>query len=332
MLLTLLSLLIGSAHAQELSELRELSRFDKKHSIFSDKERIKVRTHPNKYGPVFQRVGLEEILTSPEELGVIKAGTFIYTMENSRKVFVDQDINVRFHRMPDEQGFKYLISKNGDIKFKVETKYIHSIAPETVMYEPPHSYTPAPEREFIRWDQKLNAKYQLGVASSYMKADYLQDLLNLGSSPSGQMNHISGSVIADWEWPIKVGLGAHYQRAQFNTDGGTTNFSTFSFGPIFKSKTFYPNEVAVRLNAQISYSPLGKMDVNISRGSTGFKFNSTDLHLGVEFPFPNRWGEFNVELFIHQQWINLKDQEEIVSLESSNKPNQAIGLGLSQVF
>lgn len=333
MILTLLCLLISSAQAQGLTELRELSQLTKPSPIFSDgKEPIKLRKNINKYDPVYQNVGLEEILSSPEELAVLKPGTYIYRLDNSQKLLLDKDIYIRFHRLPDEQGFKYLVNKNGDILFKARTEDIHSIAPETVMYEPPHSYTPAPEREKILWDGKLKNNIELALAVSMMRADFLQDLLNLDSAPTGQMNHIGVNYLADWKWPVKVGLAAYYQRARYNTDGGTTNFSSVSFGPVFKTKNFYPLEVPVRLQAQIRYSPFGKMDVNISRGSTGFDFNTTDLVVGIEFPLKNRWGEFVLSLFTHYQWMSLKNQEEIVNIESSSKPNQALGFGISQVF
>lgn len=330
MLIVLLSFFISSAHAQ----IKELSELDVRTPIFVEekKELRKYRIHKNKFEPTHPSVGLEEILSSPEELGVVKAGTYIYHLDNSKKLLLDKDIYIRFHRQPDEQGFKYLVSKNGDIKYKVETLYIFSIAQETVMYEPPHSYTPAPERKRVFWDEKLSTKFELGVAASVVRANFLKDLLNLDNTPEGRMNHFGLNYLADWDWPVKIGLGVYYQKASFDTDGETTNFSSVSFGPIFKSKNFYPGNIPLRLQAQIRYSPFAKMDVSTSNGSTGFDFNTTDLLAGVEFPFQNNWGEFVVSLFTHYQWLNLKNQDEIVNIESSSKPNQAIGLGISQVF
>lgn len=332
MFFSLILLFFPQVHAQELSELKELSKFNQKTSIFSDKKPIKIRQHQNKYGPTFETVGLEEILSSPEELGVVKAGSHIYQIEDSQKLFLDKDIFIRFHRKPDEQGFKYLVNKNGDIKYKVETKDIHSVAQETTLYEPPHSYSEAPELKQIVWDQKLNSKFEIGAALSSVKGHYLADLLNLESAPTGQMTQLGVAYHADWEWPVKVGLGAYYQEAKFKTDGGTSSYRAFSLGPIFKSQNFYPMEVAVRVFTQIRYSPVGRMDAQVSRGATSFDFNATDFFLGLEFPMKNRWGEFVTSVFTHYQWLSLKNQDEIVMIESSNKANQAIGLGFSQVF
>ena len=332
MLFTLLFLFFSSAHAQELSELKELSKYNKKTSIFSDKKQVKVRKVKNKYDPTFVRVGLEEILSSPEELGVIKSGSVIYQIEDSKKIYLDKDIFIRFHRQPDEQGFEYIVSENGDITYKVETEYIHSIAQETNLYEPPHSYSAAPEIKRIHWDEKLNSKFEVSLAVSRVEAHYIGDLLNLESTPSGQMTQLGMSYLADWDWPIKVGLGAYYQEAKYDTDGKTTAFRSYSFGPIFKTKSFHPFNIETRIFTQMRYSPMAKVDVNISRGSTSFDFNTTDFLAGLEFPMKNRWGEFVISVFTHYQWMNLKNQEEIVAIESSNKANQAFGLGFSQVF
>lgn len=332
MIALLLSLLISSAHASEYSELRELSKLDFRSTPFIEEELDIKKRDKNNYNDINPIVGLEEILESPEELGALRNGSAVYSLDNSQKKFTTKDIFIRFHRKPDESGFKYLVSKNGDIKFKVRTEDIHSIAPETVMYEAPHSYTPAPEIKRVFWDTKLKSKFEIGLAASMVKAHFLQDLLNLESAPSGQMNHIGLSYLADLDMAVKVGLGVYYQKAQYSTDGGTTNFSTVSFGPVFKSKNFYPFEVAARLLGQFRYSPFGKMDVEISRGSTGFDFNTSDLIFGVEFPIENKIGEFVISLFTHYQWMSLKNQDEIVNIESSNKANQAFGLGISQVF
>lgn len=330
MINVLLSLFIQSAYADD-SVLRDLTKFEKNDRAYIE-ETYKRKRNPEQYKHIDRFIYLDEILESPEELGAVKEGSFVYTLDNKKKFFLDRMIYVRFHKQPDDQGFKYLVNNNGDIIHKVKSEDITSIAPETVMYEPPHSYTPAPEREVIYWDEKLKTKLELGFAFSMMKADFVQDLLNLDSAPTAQMNHVGLNYMADWDWPVRVGIAAYYQYAEFNTDGGISEFSSISFGPLFKSKELYPFKHPMRLNAQVRYSPFGKMDVNVSTGSTSFDFNTTDLLLGVEFPFQNQWGEFVVLLFSHTQWLNLKNQVEIVNIEPSNRPNQALGIGISQVF
>lgn len=333
-LLMLLFNISGEANELDLKDVRALSELEHQQQSFIEKKKDDrvIRENKNRFPPYEVSVGLEEILTSPEELGALKKGTPIYTFEGSRKLVLTKDIYIRFHRQPDEQGFKYLVSKNGSIHFKVETNHIHSIAPETVMYEPPHTYTPAPEIKRIHWDEKLKARYEIGAATSFVQGTYLQDLLNLDSAPKGQLNQLGGNVMANWNWPVKVGLGAYYHQGSFKTDGGTTTFTSLSFGPVFKSKNFYPFEIAVRLVGQIRYSPFGKMNVEISNGETSFDFNTTDFLFGIELPFENKWGEFVVSLFSHSQWMNLKNQEEVVNINSSNKANQAVGVGIAQVF
>lgn len=322
------------ANDLDLTDLRNLSQLEQQQNSFIEKkkdERV-IRKNKNRFPPYDVTIGLAEILGSPEELGALKKGTPIYTFEDSRKVILNKDIYIRFHRQPDDQGFKYLVSKNGSINFKVSADYINSIAPETVMYEPPHTYTPAPEIKKIHYDKKLKTYYEIGAATSFVQGTYLQDLLNLDSAPKGRINQIGGNVMANWKWPVKVGLGAYFTQGSFKTDGGTTTLSSISFGPVFKTKNFHPFEINIRLFAQARYSPFGKMNVEISNGETSFNFNSTDFLFGVELPFENKWGEFVVSIFSQSQWISLKKQQEIVNINSSNKANQAIGLGIAQVF
>lgn len=329
----LLALFTLCSFSQDHSELRDLSHFDYRTTPYIKEDPFKRKTRqPKNYDSINPIVGLEEILASAEESGVVKRGAQLYNLDHSQKTILTRDISIRFHRKPDELGFKYVVDKKGEIKFKVQTEDIYSTAQVTVMHEPPHTYTPAPEIKKVFWDTELTTHFEVSLAASRVNAYFLQDLLNLAVTPSGQMNYLGLSYLADLKAVLSVGVGAYYQKAQYQADGGTSNFSSFSFGPVFKSKKFYPLETATRFFGQFRYSPLAQMDVEIARGSTGFDFNSSELVLGVEFPFKNTLGEWVISLFTHYQWLHLKNQDEIVSIESSTKPNQAVGLGISQVF
>ena len=88
----------------------------------------------------------------------------------------------------------------------------------------------------------------------------------------------------------------------------------------------------IRFQTQFRASPFARATAETSQGNVAFKFNSADLLFSVEHPIENRLGAFILGLFFQNQWLNIKDQPEIVSIKASNHTNKSFGLSLAQVF
>jgi hypothetical protein len=136
----------------------------------------------------------------------------------------------------------------------------------------------------------------------------------------------------EWKLPIKVGAALHYEKSEYKLSGaGSISYSSFSFGPQFKTKDFEILSTEFRLQTQIRVSPFAAAHADTVNGREKYKFNTADLMTSIEHPWKNQWGEFVVGLFYQIQWLNLKDSSD-VNIESSNKTNTSLGLSLSQVI
>lgn len=277
---------------------------------------------------------MSSILSSGTEHGHIQAGRFLVRLSDNKQVEVTEPFFGKFYRLPDEQGFKYVVANDGSCLYKMKSEYFNSVEPELALYEPPLKYTPAPVN-IIRSDvdKKLNIRPEASFLVGMVQGNYMKDLFNDDKASSGVTTQYGVQVATDWKLPIKAGLVLHYEKTTYDlTGGGKINYSAFSFGPQFKTRDFEMFSTPFRFQTQFRVSPFARANAEMVNGEASFKFNSSDLMAGLEHPISNRFGEFVLGAFYQVQWLNIKDQTETVSVTSSNQTNSSFGLSFSQVF
>lgn len=283
--------------------------------------------------PPMKVVLMEEIKASETELGSVLRGVPLVRLSDNQVLTLSKPIYLRYYKRQDEFGYKYLINKDGTTTFKVLNDYVEPIRDELVLYEPPLKYTPAPlVINKTEWDRKLALSPEVSLYIGMTQADYMADLFNDSEARSGSTNQYGVHLFADWNLPLKVGLVVHYEKSSFNLTNGNATYSAISFGPQLKTRDFEVAAIPLRFQTQMRVSPLAKVTAETQNGPIDFKFNSVDLLSSLERPIKNGWGEFVLGVFFQAQWLNIKDQPEIVSLEASNAINKSFGINFSQVF
>jgi hypothetical protein len=161
----------------------------------------------------------------------------------------------------------------------------------------------------------------------------MKDLFNDENANSGVTNQYGVHVAADWNVPVKAGLVFHYEKSSYDlAGGGNVYYSCPSFGPQFKTKDLDFWGALIRFQTQFRVSPFARASAETTQGNVDFKFNSADLLVGAEHPIQNKLGEFVLGVYFQSQWLNIKDQPEIVSINASNEANKSFGLSFAQVF
>lgn len=318
----------------DLEAIRVLERELPSTELVETQEDIEYRRQQIRYRPPYRKVTLDKILNSGTEFGYVKAGKRLIRLKDDEVVTLTESFYAKFFRHEDEQGFKYIQSNDGSCQYKLRSKDFVSIQKETELYEPPLRYTPAP-LNIVKadFDNKLSYAPEFSFYMAKVNGNFMRDLFNDKNAIDGTSQQYGAHVSTKWDLPVKVGGVVHFERASYGlTGGGNVYYSALSFGPQFKSKDFDFSGTPLRLQAQFRVSPLARAAAETTRGDVEFKFNSADLLFSVERPVKNGWGEFVVGAFYQQQWLNIKDQPEIVSIKASNKTNNSFGLSLSQVF
>ena len=331
-------LLLSLAQAQDDSQLKairdlkeELPSFEQ-FKMSADEAAIDRRD--NQFRPPIKVIPLEKIIASGTQLGAVPAGSPIKNILNHKDYSLSRLSYVKFFNLEDELGFKYLQNENGTITWRVHSSFVEPIKHEISLYVPPLKYTPAPTN-IVRaeYDKKLTIRPEVSFYAGLVSGTYMADLFDDTNAQSGVSNQYGVQAFTDWKLPIKIGASLHYEKATYQLSGnGQIIYSSFSIGPQIKSADFEFMKYALRVQSQFRFSPLAKAAAETNNGSQTFKFNSYDLLTSLEHPIKNRFGEFILGLYFQAQWLNIKDQTELVNIEATNETNKSFGLSFSQVF
>lgn len=295
---------------------------------------IEFRRQNFRHRPPFRKVSLEKILKSEIEHGYIKAGKTLIRIEDNVAFKVAESFYTKFYRLEDDLGYKYIQSNEGKCLYKIRSTDFVTIKKELELYVPPTRYTPAPKNlTKADIDKKLKVLPEFSYYLSRVQGSFMRDLFNDENANEGISHQFGLNLSTKWQLPIKAGAAIHYEKATYDLrGGGEVAYSALSFGPQFKTKDFEVSEYTLRVQTQLRFSPFAKAFAQTTNGDVEFEFNAADFMLGLEHPISNDLGEFVVGVFYQQQWLNLKNQPEIVSIKASNETNKAFGLSLSQVF
>jgi len=320
-------------------DLTTIQQIDEQLPAFNEIDLTKEYNHSiirkeNKYSSPNKVVPWVKIQESANSLGSIKGGSPIVRLEDNKTFITEKTIWVKYYTLEDENGFKYLINKNGETTLRIDSRYVRPIQQEISLHVPPTKYTPATEKKLeAEYDKNLNFRPEVSFYSGYVMGDFMKDLFNDSNARTGFSNQFGAHLFADWKLPLKVGGVLHFERATYGLkEDGKINYQSLSFGPQFKTKDFELAGLAYRFQLQIRVSPFAKVNAETSSGAVNFNFNSTDLLTTFEHPMKNTLGEFVLGVFTQSQWLNFREQPEIVSVRASNKTNTSLGLFLSQVF
>ena len=330
-------LLSLSAFAQDELDLKAIKSLEAELPVteYSGRaEDFEQRRYSSRNQYPFKKTKLKSILASGTEHGHVKAGKYLIRIKDNQAIEVNESFYGKFYKLQDDQGFKYIHSNDGSCVYKLKTEFVNNVEQELALYVPPLKYTPAPTN-IIRsdFDKKLKVLPEVTLLMGIVQGSYMKDLFNDNKAASGLTNQYGIHFATSWELPVKAGLVFHYEKSTYNLrGGGKIIYSAVSFGPQFKSKDFELWGEAFRLQTQFRVSPFARAAAETTQGNVDFKFNSADFMVAAEHPIKNSLGEFVLGLFFQTQWLNIKQQPEIVSINASNETNKSIGLSLAQVF
>jgi len=281
-----------------------------------------------------QVVEWDKITNSGLARSSIKAGVPIVRLEDHKVLTVSKEIIVFHFNEGDENGFKYVITKDQSVKFKIDSRYLQNIKRELELNVPPSNYSEYDrESEKVFYDEKLSLNFETNIYAGYVQGNFFQDLLNQKENLSGQTTQIELGTTVKWKYIIRPGFVFNYDKTIYNlAENANGNYQSLSFGPIFKTQSLRYKKTNYVLDLQFRISPFSRFIINSSSDPKNFTFNSSDILFSTGFPTKNRFGEFTWGLFFYSQWLNFKNQSEYVNIRASNKSNIGWGIKLGQIF
>ena len=323
--------------AQDENDLNEVRNLEKKikasqYSSFADEDERKTRKL--RYKHPYQTVRFKQIIMSGTEHGYVSAGRTLLRIKDNHPVELSESFYGKFYKLQDDMGYRYIENNNGECEYKIKTEHFNSIELELALYEPPLTYAPAPKNIMrTEYDHHLKWRPEVSFLAGLVQGNYMVDLFNDKKAQTGLTTQYSFQIDSNWKMPIQPGLAFQVERANYNLKGGgSIEYSSFSFGPQFKTKDFNFFGYEMRFKTQLRTGPFAKAIGKTQNGNVTFNFNATDLLLNLEHPIQNNWGQFAFGLFYGAQWLSMKNQPEIISVKASNQINKSFGLTFAQVF
>lgn len=288
----------------------------------------------NKYSPSTSIRGWEKIKDSGSTMGSLEKGSHFVRLEDNVALKNHRPLFIRHYKLEDEQGYKYVLNPDGSTTYKIESRFVEPMEGELVLYEPPHKYTPAPANKLEHsYDKELTMAPEAALYVAYVNGDFMRDLFNDRKARPGRSTQYGFHYFTNWNLPLKVGAALHYEATTYDqSDYGRIEYTAFSFGPQIKTRDLEISNFLYRIQLQIRLSPFAKAKAITDNDTINMKFNTTDLMASLEHPMKNQWGEWVLGTFYQAQWLNFRDQPEIVSIRASNKINHFFGLSIAQVF
>lgn len=325
----ILALLSGNLLAQEMKNLENVRKLpDAEYSSSTV-----VGGERNKFIPPIRPVSWDEIKRAGKEKIYLKENASVYRIKDNKKITLTEGKFVTIFSRPDEHGFKYLVAEDNSIEYKVHVDHLEPIKLVTDLYEPPHHYTVAPPIFIKKFDRSLRLIPEAGLRTGFQNGEFIKDVFK-GSSGKGYSQQYAANLFTEWELPVKVGFSLALENATYNLDnGGKVYYSSPSFGPLFQGQDFaLVEDFLIRGAMELRYSPFARARSESVDGDQNLKFNSTDFFMSLKHPVENGLGSFLVGVFYQFQWLNLKSQEELVSIRASQATNKSFGLTFSQAF
>lgn len=324
-----LALLPCALFAQEglhLETLRKLPDAENTSSTFVGESR-------STFKPIIRPIKWEEIKRGGTEKIHLKENASIIRLKDQEKIFLPAGKFITVFSVPDEHGFKYILTDAKSIDYKVHFSHLEPIKLVTDLYEPPHHYTVAPPIFIKKFDRSLRIIPEATLRTGFQSGDFMRDLFR-GADGKGHAQQYSASVFTEWELPLKVGFAAALENATYGLeDGGKVYYSSPSFGPLFQSRDYNLGEdFLIRGAAELRYSPFAQARSESPAGDQNLKFNSTDFLISLKHPIENGLGNFLLGVFYQLQWLNIKNQDELVDIQTSQATNKSFGLTFSQAF
>lgn len=311
---------------QNLETVRKLPDFENSSASVVEESR-------NKYIPVIRPVSWEEIARGGQEKIYLKENAPIIRIRDQKKINFTEGKFITVFSRPDEHGFKYIVSEDKKIEYKVHLQNLEPIKLVNTLYEPPKHYTIAPPIFIKKYDRSLRIIPEASLRTGFQSGDFMKDLF-LGADGKGHSQQYAASVFTEWDLPVKVGFAFALENATYNLeDGGRVYYSSPSFGPLFQSQDFYiAEDFLLRGAMELRYSPFARARSESKTNDQNLKFNSTDFLLSLKHPIENSLGSFLIGVFYQFQWLNIKNQDELVEIRSSQATNKSFGLAFSQAF
>lgn len=280
-------------------------------------------------------VEMKRVMESGQYLAVIQKEAILEDLSTEKSYIIHKDINVYAYRQADGADFKYVVGKDGKIKFKVHTKYLNDITQVTDLKAKPKEWSEVQVVQELQAQDKIKSIYgQFNLHLEAIDSRYLQEVAETRYDQVNRSWRFEGQSYFHWNFPLEIGASLNYQTAHFvtvNTEGG--DYKALHLGPIIRGSLgeLAGGEVMMHFSYQRSLNANYAYQINDASYVAILTVNSAEL--GVERLSSTRYGRMSLGLNLRREWVSMKQNlDDSVVVSSASRTADSFGLMIGHDF
>lgn len=325
------TLFIFTAYAEE--SLEQIN-FDTVEDINQRKEKVLqdlyIKEQKLRWAKDFaKKIKQKDIEESGTFKAFIKRGTILFPLDNSKKYILPKDIYAILFRMQDKEGYQYILSKNGEVNYKVKAIEISNIEVITDLNKRPHYYTPIQIKKTQPfYDEKADYWLETNMITGLALSNVTRDLVNKDDSSFARSFKIEMVPYFDLNFPVYLGLSFQWESMTMSLSGGKAKQEILTVGPSLQTKSFEAFGSPWFFASSVRFSLYGHLSQRETDFSRDIKIHATALELALMKEKRFSKGSFTYGLHYQREWLRAKAEDTSLDLKSQNTFNDIFGLSL----
>jgi hypothetical protein len=278
---------------------------------------------------------LEDILKSDIFKGVVKRGTYLYSVPKMKKYRLNRDITVWAHHLADKEKYIYITNKQYQIKYKVFAKNIHNVERVANLEVPPsfyQEYDPS-IRQRAREDDNPKSILMFDINLDYISSDFTADVLDSFSAEAGYGYRAGFSTLYKFSLPFDIGARIEMEQGFFDLETNeSTTKTTISLGPIIRWKPLKIKRHTLFISTAFLFSLNSRLSGVALSNNRNIKLSSNAFELNIAKRRKNKVGHYFYGLAYKRSWTRTTSDQGSIAISDTEKIDDSLGVVIGQEF
>lgn len=282
-----------------------------------------------------RKVELKTIVESGQYLAVIRADTYLESLDGTEIFKTKKDLNVYVYREPDHDKFKYVLDTKGQVRYKVQQKAVEDVTLVADMKPKPEQFSEVENKlELASHDKFSHLLTQYNLHMEALGSRYLQEIAEARYDNIVRSMRAEAIGYIKWNFPLELGASVNYQTATISTlYSANAVFRSWNVGPIVRWHAFNWDETEYRMHFSFQQSLASTYQYQILDARFVTVMSTQTAELGLEGFSPNKYGRMTYGINLRRQWLAITASEDkYVLLGARSNTADSIGFYIGHDF
>lgn len=309
-----------------LEDFQTIDEITLRNEKITKEREIEIHQQKLKWAQEFaKQIQLEDIEKSGTFRAFLKRETILLSLDNEEKFVLPKDVYAILYRMPDKEGYQYIITKSEEVKYKVKATEVSNIEVITNLDRPPHYYTPK-EQVYVKpfYNEKPSYWVETNVLLGFAKSSASNELAGESSSNLSSSFKFEGASYFDFNIPLYIGASVQWETMTLDSAAQ----KILSFGPSFQSKNFEFLGAENRFTTSLRLSLYGNLTQDFQNETRDTNLRATAWQLGFIREKNFEVGTFLYGLHYQREWLRPKSSGQSLGISTETTTNNLVSVSV----